>query len=406
MLSSYLESHFHLLNHGGSTNCSCNITTTSHGKGATVLELGAAAGLPSLTAASLGARKVVATDYPDLEIIENLRGNVERNQALWRTHVPPAAHANIEKQTQRQSVLDDFDERDVVKKTENGNEIGTLERRADLGTGTVVVQPYLWGSDPAPLLAQLPDSSNGDDNDGNSDPRRNPAIASVPTAASTNGTHLKQNTNTSPPHAKRGFDLILMADLLYNHSCHADLMRTIKSTLARPSYPSPPSPPPFEKPATASSNTSPPSASSPSSASPQDRKNSNPTLKFPSHHPDTHPKPYPRALIFFTPYRPWLLDRDLAFFDLCDAPITTISTSNSKSTLNAAEEGQDQVQVQDRSQNQDSDQEKEEYLTVRKILEIDMGEVMFQDDPGDVTLRRMCFGYEVFWSGSDLEVAN
>ena len=390
MLSSYLQSHPYLLNHGASTNRSRDVTATSHGTGATVLELGAAAGLPSLTAASLGARKVVATDYPDLEVIENLKGNVERNQVLWRTGVSPAANVENEKQNPRQDVLNDFDDRDVVKKAENGNEVGTLERRADLGSGTVVVHPYLWGSNPKSLLAHLPDSGNGnDDDDGNSDPRTKPDSTVASNGASTNGTNHKQNTKTKSCRPKKGFDLILMADLLYNHSCHENLLRTIKSTLARPSRPPPPSIPPNGQSPSITTTTSSPLPVPPPSSSPQHTNsnlNPNPSTNPEPHpsHPHTNSKPYPRALIFFTPYRPWLLDRDLAFFDLC------------RSSTVSSEENQDQHGTQER----------EEHLTVRKILEVDMGEVMFQDDPGDERLRRTCFAYEVFWSRLDLEAGN
>jgi nicotinamide N-methyltransferase len=45
-------------------------------KGKTVLELGAGGGLPSLVCAINGASQVVVTDYPDAELIENLRYNI------------------------------------------------------------------------------------------------------------------------------------------------------------------------------------------------------------------------------------------------------------------------------------------------------------------------------------------
>lgn len=57
-----------------------------------------------------------------------------------------------------------------------------------------------------------------------------------------------------------GFDLLILADLLFNHSEHAALVSTVRSTLKRTS-------------------------------------NS-------------------KALVFFTPYRPWLLEKDMAFFKL------------------------------------------------------------------------------------------
>lgn len=57
-----------------------------------------------------------------------------------------------------------------------------------------------------------------------------------------------------------GFDLLILADLLFNHSEHAALVSTVHSTLKRTSK--------------------------------------------------------SKALVFFTPYRPWLLEKDMAFFKL------------------------------------------------------------------------------------------
>ncbi|BFZ65449.1 Protein N-terminal and lysine N-methyltransferase efm7 [Saitoella coloradoensis] len=47
--------------------------------GKSVLELGAGAGLPSLVAARAGAGRVVVTDYPDRDLMENLEYNVDAN---------------------------------------------------------------------------------------------------------------------------------------------------------------------------------------------------------------------------------------------------------------------------------------------------------------------------------------
>lgn len=162
-------------------------------------------------AATLGARKVVVTDYPDAELIENLAHNITTCSLLPQ----PASTA-------------------------------------------VVAEGYLWGSSPTRVLAHLP----------------------------------------SP---NQGFDLLLLADLLFNHSCHDALVSTILHTLAR--------------------------------------------------------TPDARALVFFTPYRPWLLEKDMAFFDVC----------------------------RDRG------------LVVEKVVEEVMDRVMFEEDKGDELLRRTVFGYEVKW---------
>ena len=96
-----------------------------------------------------------------------------------------------------------------------------------------------------------------------------------------------------------GFDLLILADILFNHSEHEKLVSTVKAT-----------------------------------------------LKI---------GPNAKALVFFTPYRPWLLDKDLAFFGLA----------------------------------------KSKGLVVQKIFEKTMEEAMFEMDPGDEMLRRTVFGYEM-----------
>ena len=86
------------------------------------------------------------------------------------------------------------------------------------------------------------------------------------------------------------FDLLILADLLFNHSEHTKLLSTVQQTLKK--------------------------------------------------------SPEAQALVFFTPYRPWLLKKDLAFFDI-------------------AREGG---------------------FNVEKIFERVMEKVMFEEDPG-VSLR-------------------
>lgn len=195
-------------------------------KGKTVLELGAGAGLPSLVCAILGAKTVVVTDFPDPDLIENIRYNIEHCQDTT-------------------SMADRIDIKTVAR-----------------------AEGYLWGANPAQILTHI---------------------------ASNNSTH------TTKLEAPVGFDVLILADLLFNHSEHAKLISTVKQTLSR-------------------------SLSS-------------------------------KAFVFFTPYRPWLLEKDLAFFDL------------------AREAG----------------------FTSEKILEEMVEKVMFEDDRGDEKIRRTVFGYVLTW---------
>ena len=110
------------------------------------------------------------------------------------------------------------------------------------------------------------------------------------------------------PEAERaeGFDLLILADVLFNHSEHSKLVATMQQCLKM-------------------------GAGS-------------------------------QALVFFTPYRPWLLGKDLAFFDL-------------------AREGG---------------------FEVEKVLEEVMEKVMFEEDPGDERVRRTVFGYRLTWAASEV----
>jgi EEF1A N-terminal glycine/lysine methyltransferase len=88
------------------------------------------------------------------------------------------------------------------------------------------------------------------------------------------------------PDAAGGFDVLILADLLFNHSEHGKLIKSMQLMLKR--------------------------------------------------------SPTSTAYVFFTPYRPWLLQKDLAFFDL------------------ARDSG----------------------FNVTKTLEKAMDKVMFEEDPG------------------------
>lgn len=147
-------------------------------QGKAVLELGAGAALPSLVSALKGARTVVATDYPDRDVLASLALNVDRIRPL----------------------------------------IGAAS--------SVHVKGLCWGNSVAEIRALLPDAAGIAEDENNGD---------------------------------TGFDVLVLADLLFNHSEHGKMLSTVAATMKK-------------------SKTA-------------------------------------RAYVFFTPYRPWLLAKDLAFFE-------------------------------------------------------------------------------------------
>ncbi|PTB56040.1 hypothetical protein M431DRAFT_114615 [Trichoderma harzianum CBS 226.95] len=151
-------------------------------RGKTVLELGAASGLPSLVAGILGAKKVVMTDFPDPDLVMNMQKNI-----------------------------DECDETTEPK--------GHIAKAIDAAG-------FVWGGDPVPLIARL--SSDED--------------------------------SSSAAAAEKRFDVLILADLLFRHSEHGALVKTIRETMkvSRDSA----------------------------------------------------------AYVFFTSYRPWKKDLDMGFFDV------------------------------------------------------------------------------------------
>lgn len=141
----------------------------------TVFELGAGAGLPSLVCGVLGARRVVVTDFPDVDLVQNMQKNIDECDA----QLGGAAHAIA---------------------------------------ATVVPRGFVWGADVGPIAAEL-------------------------------------------PAGETRFDVLVLADLLFRHSEHAMMVKTIRESLKR------------ERAA--------------------------------------------KAFVVFTSYRPWLRHKDLNFFTLC-----------------------------------------------------------------------------------------
>lgn len=125
-----------------------------------------------------------------------------------------------------------------------------------------VAEGYEWGCDPAPVLAHL---------------------------------------GEFPEERAAGFDVLVLADLLFKHPQHENMVKTIEMTLGR-------------------------------------RRDA-------------------RALVFFTSYRPWLQQADLAFFD------------------RARDHG----------------------FVVDKIFEQRLEKPMFDNDPGDLEIQKLCTGWEIKW---------
>ncbi|KAJ2472375.1 Protein N-terminal and lysine N-methyltransferase efm7 [Coemansia sp. RSA 2322] len=112
-------------------------------RGKSVLELGAAGALPSLVSLCNGAARVVITDYPDADLVENIRHNVVAN-------FPPGS----------------------------------------LADGTVAVDGFKWGYE----------------------------IERIAELSKPNGT----------------FDVLILSDLVFNHSEHSTLLRSVNQLIAKP----------------------------------------------------------------------------------------------------------------------------------------------------------------------------
>jgi nicotinamide N-methyltransferase len=117
-----------------------------------VLEIGAAAGVPSIVSAIQGARTVVMTDYHDPDLVSNMQYNADLS-----AHLIPEAPESRKR---------------------------------------LYVDGYKWGNPVEPLLAYLP--------------------------LTTDGTQAK-------------FDVLIMADVIYAHREHGNLVKIMQQTLKKES---------------------------------------------------------------------------------------------------------------------------------------------------------------------------
>jgi len=106
-----------------------------------------------------------------------------------------------------------------------------------------------------------------------------------------------------------------------------------------------------------------------------------------------------RALIFFTPYRPWLFTADLNFIELASGKKVIVNAERTSAELSTEEynvhEGLD---LEDKAKQDADDDSGIGRFVVNKILETKMEKVMFEEDRGDEELRRTVFGFEMRWA--------
>lgn len=137
-------------------------------RGKTVLELGAGLGVPSLAAYHNGASLVVVTDYPDADLLDIIQLNVDKNCLAVENDAP--------------SLL-------PLPDATSGVPTSTTPMiPSPPGRGRILVEPLLWGH--AEHINKVLSYTNG-----------------------------------------KGFDIILLSDILFNHVCNDDLASTVATML-------------------------------------------------------------------------------------------------------------------------------------------------------------------------------
>jgi nicotinamide N-methyltransferase len=144
--------------------------------GKNLVEFGAGAGVPGLAAGVLGARQVVLTDYPSVELLKNLEENVKENSAV---------HEGLD--------------------------------------GRVVVEGHVWGRDCAPVLKHLQETEGS----------QSDLATSTTSSSSTipNPDPSQQPSTSLPPDTlpdSSKFQTLLLSDLIFNHSQHLALLRSLE----------------------------------------------------------------------------------------------------------------------------------------------------------------------------------
>jgi len=205
-----------------------------------------------------------------------------------------------------QVVVTDYPDADLIENLTHNINLNTRLLSTPLN---IIAEGYLWGAAITSLTAHLTEP---------------------PTTRTT--------TTPSPR-----FTLLLLADLLFNHSEHKRLLRTVALSLARTKE--------------------------------------------------------ARALIFFTPYRPWLFTADLNFIELASGKKIIVNDTRTSAELSTENYDMNEgLDTEDKAkQGADGDTGIGKFA-VKKILETKMEKVMFEEDRGDEGLRRTVFGFEMRWA--------
>jgi nicotinamide N-methyltransferase len=175
-------------------------------QGANVIELGAAAGLPSLAAGWFGARRVVMTDWPDAGLVDNMRHNVDETAVAFAREKTRGAEWALDAES--------GEEEKEARRDQSSGEGEDDAAAADF-KNRVCVRGYIWGRDVAPLLSLIQDPL-------------------PPAPSPSDEPYYNFRTPLSPaPAAGEKFDVIIMADLLFRHCEHANLVLTIRALLRR-----------------------------------------------------------------------------------------------------------------------------------------------------------------------------
>ena len=131
-----------------------------------VVELGAGMGLPSFVAHGLGARLVVTTDYPDDALLDPLKRTAA---AVEQAKIAAAGAADAS--------TDQMEHSSEQEETMRARSQGYYPTK-------LVVEPLRWGSD----------------------------------------TNIQQVLSHS---GGTGFDIVILSDIVFNHVCHRDLLKTV-----------------------------------------------------------------------------------------------------------------------------------------------------------------------------------